>query len=365
MPRTTNEPSPQNDADIERSYRALDAPARTTLLALAACAQMTNADMVARVLSEAEMLGGFVGAGEVGPLLAHLAEVRLVERAGLDGRLWTLHDAVRRFVRAQDGAGQLDAAHRSVAEQIAGAPDGETTKEAMSEVLTAIDRLLNAGPTDDAMALLAIAHTDLYEQGRTAELLERYERFLGLLPAGSETPAEMLGRAGFCAMEVGEYARAIAHYRRDLAVCERLDDREAQSRTLGSLGICHHELSDHAEAITCLERALAMDESSGNEAEQAWKRGLLGICYKDIGDVPRAIDQLKRSVALFEEHDQLKGQAVNHCNLIDCYLDQGHLSLVANHADQALSLYRRMGFPEQDPRVTALIDMLAELRSSR
>jgi hypothetical protein len=88
-------------------------------------------------------------AGDPDILFACLAERSLVECVDREGGLWTMHDVVRLFVRAQPEIRQADEAHLALARAHVEAHqdplDWQAMETGMAEVLAAGDRLLGRG----------------------------------------------------------------------------------------------------------------------------------------------------------------------------------------------------------------------------
>jgi tetratricopeptide (TPR) repeat protein len=409
-------------ATFKASYDALDEGQRVVLRALAACARVTSAGTVgllATATAPADeeaprstatpWIAGVAGTGreEVGEVLADLAERSLVECVDREGGLWTMHDVVRLFVRAQPETRQADEAHLALARAHVEAHrdplDWQAMEAGMAEVLAAVDRLLGAGDAEGAAGLVGRTHAHLMRRGQYGELVERYEQLAARLPE-SEALAILLGNAGLCYRRLGDIPKAIEYHQRDLAAYERLGQLDGQARQLGNLGLCYEEQGDIPKAVEhhlrsldieeklgrlegqaadlgnlgiCYraqgdipraiehhQRALAINEKLGRLEGQANQLGNLGNCYRTEGDIPKAIEHLHRSLAIDEKLGRLEGQAIQLHNLGNCHYDQADLPRALDCFQRALALHRRIGLPEHHPNVRETLDAIADLTAA-
>jgi tetratricopeptide (TPR) repeat protein len=408
-------------ATFKAAYEALDEMPRRVLLALAACARVTGAGAIAiaagsaaeedsepkstRSLTIAEMAE--MREDAVSEALADLADRSLVELVDVEAQLWTLHDVVRLFVRAQEGIERADAAHLVFTWEYVrihqDPADWEAMEAGMGEVLTAVDRLLNARDAEGAASLLGNASAHLMQRGRYGELVERYEQLAARLPESSNALAVVLGQLGLCYRTLGDVPKAVDHHRRSLALFEKLGDLAGQASQLGKIGLCCRRLGDvpkaiehHQHALTIHEklgrlegqaaefgnlglcywegdipkaiehhqRALALHEKLGRLGSQAIQLGNLGCCYWGQGDALKAIEHYQRSLAINEKLGSLEGQARDLANLALCHEAQGDLSRALDHIESSLTLYRRMGFPEAHPNIRGRFAHVARIRAA-
>lgn len=66
---------------------------------------------------------------------------------------------------------------------------------------------------------------------------------------------------------LGQFAAALEHHGRALAIAEAQDNRIYRAHALQSMGEDHHRLDDHTSARECFDRALALFRESGMHAK--------------------------------------------------------------------------------------------------
>lgn len=68
---------------------------------------------------------------------------------------------------------------------------------------------------------------------------------------------------------LGQYAEALDHHRRALAIAVEQDNRIFRAHALQSMGEDYHRLEDPVQARECFDRALALFRESGMNAKAA------------------------------------------------------------------------------------------------
>jgi class 3 adenylate cyclase/tetratricopeptide (TPR) repeat protein len=208
----------------------------------------------------------------------------------------------------------------------------------------------------------------LLSLGRYEETAEAYKAARDLLPEGSPRQIKLLARDGVLREEMGEYAEAIAWYRRGLEAVDSLPEspeRESFRLELNTyfaharyregnfddcLRRCNEvielalEIGDEARLadvylllhivhtqIGSPERhafrglALPIYEELGNLPRQATVLNNLGIDFYYEGDWKRALEAYERGKALFERIGDVTSVAMTQNNIAEILSDQGHL----------------------------------------
>ena len=246
-------------ATFKASYEDFSYTRRRVLLAPAACSRVTSERTVARVAGISEQ--------DAADALADLAERSLAEHLDRAASLWTLHDVVRLFVRAQPEIRQADEAHLALAEEHVEAHrdplDWLALEAGMDEVLTSVDRLLDIGGAERAASLIKRVDRHMRRRGRYTELLALYEQLVPSLVEGSEALAVALGKAGRCHRTLGNLPKAIEHHRHALALNEELGRLDGQAANLGNLGAATRiKVTFRGPSNTISVRSLSMRSSA-------------------------------------------------------------------------------------------------------
>jgi len=173
------------------------------------------------------------------------------------------------------------------------------------------------------------------------------------LAAGHEKLADVLGNSGFA--NLGDSAGALVNYQQSLAIRERAalldpDDHNVRAALFGShqrLGAALRVNGDFAGAIAHVTKAVAIQESLYGDAPTAAQHRVLGIAYSRAADefdaagqADAARDYTLRAVAIFQElFTQDGSNARAHRELGVMTRKAGRLSLKAGNAAGALQQY--------------------------
>jgi tetratricopeptide (TPR) repeat protein len=191
-------------------------------------------------------------------------------------------------------------------------------------------------------------------------------RMFVLAQPGSEELAER--HLGWVRAHLREHADPTAHQ----GFAEGVEEaKHAFARLLRSdveaADAIYLPLEDHltvvgrnADAIELSESMLAAASSGSVEAADALNN--LGLCHQTLGDIAKAIEHHERVLAIEEKLGRLEGQAAELNNLGLCHEKLGDIPTARDSFARARELFRRMGLPDDHPRVAIVERGLARLR---
>jgi len=124
-----------------------------------------------------------------------------------------------------------------------------------------------------------------------------------------------LGRAGRMALRGSDFAAAEAALTRQLALCERRNDKKQAANAIGDLGLVYMCRGQYDEALATLERALSAKEAVGDAVGAAGTLGNIGLVHSSRGDYPKALAAYERSRAAQEASGELVGALRTRLNI--------------------------------------------------
>ncbi|MFT3772223.1 MAG: tetratricopeptide repeat protein [Minicystis sp.] len=364
------------------AFEALNPPLRRILVALAACAPETRADVVAEIAG--------VRDDEAALALEGFAEQSLVEHAPDAERPFRLIEAIRFFLHGQPGAAEAESTHEGLvlAQVLTNGADPrrwpELSRE-LPEVFAVVDRRVARGDAPGAWEVLKAVLGVLERDNRYGEFVAAARRILRVAAEGSETQAAVLADLGLALASLGDIAgareslaralvvaedhaypetqalalgglgrvhgilgeldKAVAYHRRAGVLNEQLGRRKLLAIDLGNVGLVLRRKGDVADAIEHLERALALYQE-GEHDGRAEVLGGLGLCFRDIGELGSAIEYFQRALSIHEQHGRRAGQATMLGNLGNTYRSLGETDRAIEHLERALAIYEELGLPE-------------------
>ncbi|APR77679.1 diguanylate cyclase/phosphodiesterase (GGDEF & EAL domains) with PAS/PAC sensor [Minicystis rosea] len=321
------------------TFETLGAPLRRVLVALAACATATRADVVAEIAG--------VRQDEAALALEGFAEQSLVEHAPDAERPFRAMAAVRFFLRDQPGAAEAESTHEGLvlASVLAHGPDParwSALARDLPEVLAVIDRRIERGDAAPAWEILKAIIGVLERHDRHADVAAIARRILRITPEGSATAAAVLADLGLSQCSLGDLSGAQKSLARALALAEGHGHREAEALALGGLGRMHATLGELDKALAHHRRAAAIHEALAMRTLLAVDLGNAGLALRRLGNVADAIAHLERALALHEE-SELDGRAEVLGGLGLCFRDRGDLAAAVDHFQRALEIHDMLG----------------------
>ncbi len=147
---------------------------------------------------------------------------------------------------------------------------------------------------------------------------------------------------GIIAVNVGQFAEALAQFHRALAIFEQHDLVTALAQVYSNLGAVHAVKSENAMALTYMQRSLKLAERLGNQPNVAMVTGNLGEMAARSGNLRQAEEWFKRSLAVAERMNE--AEQISWCNVAlgATLQDQGNLAGAAECIRRSLSIARAM-----------------------
>ena len=137
--------------------------------------------------------------------------------------------------------------------------------------------------------------------------------------------AKLHHELGIAFRAIGQWRRALSHYRQATRLWEQMNNLGSWAGTLNSIGVVHHLCGEFAQAFQALNQALEKARAAGYRRMQAWVLSSLGDLYRDVGQYQEAGRVFRSSMQLADEVEE-GGASVyarqglgETCRLLDDY----------------------------------------------
>ncbi len=184
-----------------------------------------------------------------------------------------------------------------------------------------------------------------FRRGELAQSLASCEQGIAIL-AQADSPqdlAQAYNLQGLIHRNMGESGPAIEAHERSIALYEAAGDSAGLERATSNLGCVYQDLSRWPEALRCFERSAELAERTGETWRQAAAAINLGEIYRRQGDLERAIAVYERARQIGEEFGFQEATGMAFMNLGASYLKQGAVAQAAEHLEQGLATFQRIG----------------------
>jgi tetratricopeptide (TPR) repeat protein/DNA-binding SARP family transcriptional activator len=141
---------------------------------------------------------------------------------------------------------------------------------------------------------------------------------------------------------LGQYERAIDHYRSALAQHRHNDDPQGEARTLSNLGIVDERLGQHESALVHHQQAVARYRQIEDRYGQASALNNLAAVHEAMGRYPTATHHYRQAIALYQQVNDRTGEAIALANLGIVDERLGHFEQAIEHHQRALALFRQL-----------------------
>lgn len=171
-----------------------------------------------------------------------------------------------------------------------------------------------------AFMQMAMGHSDLGDQDRAFELLDRSLAIFDQLGDDFQR-ARVLNRLGTIHLIKNSYGQALENFTEALALFRQEGVDLGISDCLGNIGITYWYLGDYEKALKYYLECVAVDEKSGNRAGLTINLGNIAILYDNLRKFPEAEKFYFKAEELYRKDNDLSGLAHTYNNLGDHYKD--------------------------------------------
>jgi tetratricopeptide (TPR) repeat protein len=191
---------------------------------------------------------------------------------------------------------------------------------------------------EEALALAIQVALEAGSEMSNDELIQTTRQHLHLLTLEARTPAargRSLSAEGFCAMEVGDFKKALVAFRdASNALSQgRLDADLA--RSLNGLGICHMAIGAHASALKAFTDSLAIARRLHDSEHMSTVLGNLGLAHEERGSWDEAWDAYQQAAELARASGSPRRVALALANAGQLAIVKGALELAHTYLLEA------------------------------
>ena len=215
--------------------------------------------------------------------------------------VYLVHRWTASSLAGQTRPDDLVEAHRRAATywqwRVAGWPQDRV--QDVAELVEARHHLHTAGDLDSALSVTDEVCDQLHTWGAWDWEQRLYLEAVGWLDPDSRAAARGQHQLGIIAQGRGDYEQAEEHYRRSLAIKERLGDQARLAASHHQLGMLAQARGEYGPAEEHYRRALAILERLGDQARRALSLGQLGALYTTQRRPAEAVPYTLAALAFF------------------------------------------------------------------
>ncbi|GAB4423854.1 MAG: hypothetical protein OHK0015_01910 [Chloroflexi bacterium OHK40] len=160
------------------------------------------------------------------------------------------------------------------------------------------------------------------------------------VPGLDAVEAKVLVTAGYVALSMGAYDRALAYFERGEAAYRAVGDNHGLAWSLRSRALVHRLRNEGALAEQLIEASLALCQASNDAMGLAWSLYALGDLRLVQGDTSRALAALEEALILLRQQGMHFGVVRALFNMGMAHLEQGDLGSAAARYKEGLALMR-------------------------
>lgn len=175
----------------------------------------------------------------------------------------------------------------------------------------AIEIQRSEGKDNDVVFLLTNMGNTYLHNDEPQKALEVLTEAAGLATLRNDlyNQTVVFGAIGRTYEEVGDVARALTYYSRELEAAEKLGQEKAIAFAANSMGKVHSILGDTTKASDYYKRSIELAQKSDNRRLEASVRGSLAQLLASIGDAAKAEAQLAEALIIIRSLSDKIGEA--------------------------------------------------------
>lgn len=180
-----------------------------------------------------------------------------------------------------------------------------------------------------------------HEQGDTAAALASYEAAFALFAALDDRGymAIVLQNIGDAKSLLGDFAGAVEHHERSLAIAREDDLVGQQGDSLLSLGQAHARVQRHGDAVRIFRSALPPVVEAGNKMTEALAHSEFGHSLRVLGDSAAAADEFALAAKLYHDTDDVHLAVAAYLDLSGVRVETGDFDAARRAFDSARELH--------------------------
>ncbi|XP_078360941.1 tetratricopeptide repeat protein 28-like [Oculina patagonica] len=168
---------------------------------------------------------------------------------------------------------------------------------------------------------------------------------------GGEERAD--GCLGSACHTLGDFRKAIVHYKLLLKFAKEVGDKELEGRVYGNLGSVFRWMGDIKNTKHYFELALKIAKEVGDKARIAVAYSNLGKASLILGDIRRAINYCELHLKIAKEVGNKASEGCAYGSLGDAFLTLGDMRKAIEHYELHLKIVKEVGYKDGEGRAYA------------
>ncbi len=141
----------------------------------------------------------------------------------------------------------------------------------------------------------------------------------------------------------GDYASALTHYYKALAIWNRLDDQRAKNTTLANLGNVYLDQGNYSKALESYFKSLKFKRKLNDQRGIAITLGNIGVVYKKKAQYSKALEYYYKALDTSKELGAKRLMSIWLNNIANVYSDQGRYPKALEYYLKALKIRKKLG----------------------
>ncbi len=218
----------------------------------------------------------------------------------------------------------------------------EKTEQYASEALPLAEELGLDIEKGVSLRMLGVSH---WARGDYARALADYRRSLEVFERIDHKPgiAGVYNNIGVVYLEQGAMDQALEHFLISLRIKEECGDRKALAHSYVNVANIYSRVDRFDEALNYYNRALAIHEEEEDLVKIADYYTNVGLLHRRKGNLDEALECIKKGLELRENTEDSKGIAHTLSNIGKIYLDMDKSGMAIEYLQSSLDLRVQMG----------------------
>lgn len=193
-------------------------------------------------------------------------------------------------------------------------------------------------------------------QGNISGAVECYLKSLGIFEKikDKKSYANTLNNIGKIYFSQDEVKKALEYYEKSIKIYEELGEKQSLATGVTNIGMVYFDKGNYELAMKYYKQALKLREEINDKLGVGLSYLNLARIYKSLKDYDKAIEFNTEAKKIFEASNNQPSLANALSGLAICYYKKNNSSQAAIYAKEALSISRRLGFPNliMDPALS-------------
>jgi class 3 adenylate cyclase/tetratricopeptide (TPR) repeat protein len=229
-------------------------------------------------------------------------------------------------------------------------------------VLQTMRRFGNVGEEAGAYQNLGITY---YARGDYVRAIEHYQRSLEIWTrlGNSNDIADCYINLGEAHRAQSNPAQAIVHLEKGLLLAQQIGASQTETECHRQLAECYLEINQPDRALAACQEALEHAQKIGDRKEEGIIFRVLGKAHLQLHDPNSAVTCLEHGTAILRELNREFDLSTALYDYAEALSDSGQAALARERLVEALAFFERLQLPQEQAKVQAALDRIAQVMS--